>query len=93
MPARERKRPGSTSMLQPAPEPPSIGAATTAAASTPKTSTGHSGAAEGNSGDDLVFLSGRVPRAVRTRMKQKAAAEDRPLAELIAEACKRYLGD
>ena len=93
MPARERKRPGPASMLQPAPEAPSIGAATQSAARTPKPSTRHSGAAERNSGDDLVFLSGRVPRAVRSRMKQKAAAEDRPLAELITEACERYLDD
>lgn len=44
-----------------------------------------------SSDDPLVYLSGRVPKSLRDRLKLQAVRDSRPLAELLADAVRGYL--
>lgn len=41
--------------------------------------------------EPLVNLCARVPRELRSRLKTRAVAEDRPLQDLVVEAIATYL--
>ncbi len=82
MPARERKRPTSTSMLTPHPEPLATGGDASPGSGSPGSKT---------PAETLVYLSGRVPKSLRDELKRRAIDEDRPLADLLADAVRNYL--
>jgi hypothetical protein len=43
------------------------------------------------SAEELVYLSGRVPRALRDELHIRAIHEGRPLVELLRDAIDQYL--
>jgi hypothetical protein len=81
MPPRERQRPKASGSLVPHPEP--LMPATVPPASEPEPAT--AGPA------DLVYLSARVPKALRTALQHQAVHEGRPVAKLLADAVTAYL--
>jgi hypothetical protein len=81
---RERQRPPATGGLAPCPEP----LMTTAPAAT-ETPQWAPQSAPGLVG--LVYLSARVPRALRDALQHQAIREGRPVAKLLADAVTDYL--
>ena len=43
--------------------------------------------------EELVYLSGRVPRALRDELHIRAIHDGRPVVELLREAIRGYLDD
>jgi hypothetical protein len=74
---RERQRPTATGGLTPKPE-----ALMPAGPPPVQTSAGPA---------DLVWLSARVPRALRTALQHQAIHEGRSVAKLLADAVNAYL--
>jgi hypothetical protein len=81
MPPRERQRPTATGGLTPRPE--SLMPASTVVADEPEPAT--AGPAQ------LVYLSARVPRALRDRLQMQSIREGRPVVKLLTEAVENYL--
>jgi hypothetical protein len=81
---RERQRPPATGGLAPCPEP--LMTAAPAATETPQRAPQ---SAPGSVG--LVYLSARVPRALRDALQHQAICEGRPVAKLLADAVTDYL--
>lgn len=77
-PPGERRRPEPTSMLSPAPAPlmPVAGRRQHRSAPTRQ---------------ELVYLSGRVPRALRDELHIRAIEEGRPVVDLLRDAIRGYL--
>jgi hypothetical protein len=100
-----RQRPSPTSSLSPSPSPlMSVPDPTEAAegASSPEGSSGAAragrrqhhrppGAHRGAATEELVYLSGRVPRALRDELHIRAINEGRPVVDLLRDAIRRYL--
>jgi len=78
MPPRERQRPKASGALVPHPEP-----LMPATAPAPEPAT--AGPA------DLVYLSARVPKALRAALQHQAIHEGRSVAKLLADAVNAYL--
>lgn len=88
MPPRERRRPAAGSMLRAAPEPlMTSGMAAPAEAQPARPSSTR----KGREIDDPVFLSGRVPRALRDAFQRQAIAERVKVGELLETAVAEYL--
>jgi len=47
--------------------------------------------ATGDAAVELVYLSGRVPRALRDELHIRAISEGRPVVELLRDAIRGYL--
>ncbi|WP_433803284.1 hypothetical protein [Actinomycetospora sp. CA-084318] len=75
----ERRRPEPNSMLAPSPSPlmPTAGRRQ------------HQGS--GRTRQELVYLSGRVPRALRDELHIRAIEEGRPVVDLLRDAIRGYL--
>lgn len=92
-----RVRPEPTSGLAPSPSPlmsapdaPSDAAALRG----PKGRRQHhrsTGAAVGHTTEELVYLSGRVPRPLRDELHLRAISEGRPVVDLLRQAIRGYL--
>ena len=80
-PAAERRRPDPTSTLAPAPSPlmPVDGT---------RGRRQHRGTP---TRQELVYLSGRVPRALRDELHIRAIEEGRPVVDLLRDAIRGYL--
>lgn len=104
-PAPGRRRPGPTSSLAPAPEslmPPLGGTGPGGSRATGEGSeTGPAGrrqhhraprgASGTDTGEDLVYLSGRIPRRLRDELHVRAIGEGRPVVDLMRDALRGYL--
>jgi len=84
---RERQRPPATGGLTPCPEPLMPAAPTAAAAQQSAPPAAPSASAQ------LVYLSARVPRALRNAIQHQAIREGRPVAKLLADAVTAYLSE
>jgi hypothetical protein len=84
---RERQRPPATGGLTPCPEPLMPAAPAAAAAPQPAPPAAPSASAQ------LVYLSARVPRALRNAIQHQAIREGRPVAQLLADAVTAYLSE
>jgi hypothetical protein len=84
---RERQRPPATGGLTPCPEPLMPAAPGAAAAPQPAPPAAPSASAQ------LVYLSARVPRALRNAIQHQAIREGRPVAKLLADAVTAYLSE
>ena len=84
---RERQRPPATGGLTPCPEPLMPAAPAAAAAPQPAPPAAPSASAQ------LVYLSARVPRALRNAIQHQAIREGRPVAKLLADAVTAYLSE
>jgi hypothetical protein len=82
---RERLRPPATGGLAPCPEPLMTAAAAAPVAAQPAPPSATSGSSES------VYLSARVPRALRDAIQHQAIREGRPLAKLLIDAVTAYL--
>lgn len=84
-PGGERRRPEPTSSLAPAPSP---------LMSVPdaRGRRQHHRAA-GTPRQEQVYLSGRVPRALRDELHIRAIAEGRPVVDLLRDAIRQYLDE
>lgn len=86
-PGGERRRPEPTSSLAPSPSP---------LMSVPDGGPGgrrqHHRAA-GTPRQEQVYLSGRVPRALRDELHIRAIAEGRPVVDLLRDAIRHYLDE
>ena len=51
----------------------------------------HRHAVVGGTVEELVYLSGRVPRALRDELHTRAIQEGRPVVDLLREAIRTYL--
>ncbi len=87
-----RQRPGPTSGLAPSPAPlmpvPDPDPSTRSA---PAGRRQHHRTAVPAPGEELVYLSGRVPRALRDELHIRAIHDGRPVVELLREAIRAYL--
>lgn len=83
--AHERRRPEHTSPLAPSPSP---------LMSVPdaRGRRQHHRAA-GTPRQEQVYLSGRVPRALRDELHIRAIAEGRPVVDLLRDAIRHYLDE
>ena len=79
---RERQRPPATGGLTPCPEP-LMTAATVAPQPPPPTAPAGT--------NQSVYLSARVPRALRDAIQHQAIREGRPVAKLLIDAVTAYL--
>jgi hypothetical protein len=92
-----RQRPDPTSALAPAPAPLMPVPAADAPASGRDGRAGrrqHHRPADpggGAAGGELVYLSGRVPRALRDELHIRAIGEGRPVVDLLRDAIRAYL--
>ena len=85
-PGGERRRPEPTSALAPSPSPlMSVDAG-------PGGRRQHHRAA-GTPRQEQVYLSGRVPRALRDELHIRAIAEGRPVVDLLRDAIRHYLDE
>ena len=84
---RERQRPPATGGLIPCPEPLMPAAPAAAVAPQPAPPSATSASAQ------LVYLSARVPRALRNAIQHQAIREGRPVAQLLADAVTAYLSE
>ena len=84
---RERQRPPATGGLAPCPEPLITMAPAAAVTPQPAPQSAASGSVQ------LVYLSARVPRALRDAIQHQAIREGRPVAKLLADAVTDYLTD
>ena len=82
---RERQRPPATGGLTPCPEPLMTAAPAAAVAPQRAPEAATSGSVQ------LVYLSARVPRALRDALQHQAIREGRPVAKLLADAVTAYL--
>lgn len=89
-----RLRPEPTSALTPSPSPlmsvPDGGTAGTGPKGR-RQHHRHAGAVVGNTAEELVYLSGRVPRALRDELHIRAIEEGRPVVDLLRQAIRAYL--
>ncbi|WP_157647115.1 hypothetical protein [Actinomycetospora chiangmaiensis] len=76
-PSAARRRPEPTSMLAPSPSPLMPVDAAPRGRRSPR--------------QELVYLSGRVPRALRDELHIRAIEEGRPVVELLRDAIRGYL--
>ena len=81
---RERQRPPATGGLAPCPEP--LMTTAPAATKTPQRAPQPAPASV-----QLVYLSARVPRALRDALQHQAIREGRPVAKLLVDAVTDYL--
>ncbi|MFC5064659.1 hypothetical protein [Actinomycetospora atypica] len=85
-PGGERRRPEPTSSLAPSPSPlmsvPDGGPAGRRQHHRP-----------GTPRQEQVYLSGRVPRALRDELHIRAIAEGRPVVDLLRDAIRHYLDE
>jgi hypothetical protein len=51
----------------------------------------HRSAVVGHATEELVYLSGRVPRALRDELHIRAIQEGRPVVDLLRDAIRAYL--
>ncbi|MCD2192175.1 hypothetical protein LQ327_02045 [Actinomycetospora endophytica] len=51
----------------------------------------HRGPVVGGAAEELVYLSGRVPRALRDELHIRAIQEGRPVVDLLRQAIRAYL--
>jgi hypothetical protein len=97
-PRAGRQRPEPTSSLAPSPAP-LMSVPDPDPAGTEPAATGRSGrrqhrragAAAGAPTEELVYLSGRVPRALRDELHIRAIGEGRPVVDLLRDAIRGYL--
>jgi hypothetical protein len=91
-----RQRPDPTSALTPAPAP----LMPVPAADTPAPRDGRAGRRQHHrpvdpggeaAAGELVYLSGRVPRALRDELHIRAIGEGRPVVDLLRDAIRGYL--
>jgi hypothetical protein len=92
-----RLRPEPTSALTPSPSPLMAVRGNPSPEGAPGSSTGpkgrrqhHRPAARG-AAEELVYLSGRVPRALRDELHIRAIQEGRPVVDLLRNAIRAYL--
>lgn len=87
-----RQRPGPTSALAPSPAPlMPVPDTDGSARSAPAGRRQHHRTAVPAPGEELVYLSGRVPRALRDELHIRAIHDGRPVVELLREAIRAYL--
>ncbi|MDL5158777.1 hypothetical protein [Actinomycetospora termitidis] len=84
-PAGERRRPEPSSMLTPSP-----GSLMPVGDGGPRGRRQHH-RAPGAARQELVYLSGRVPRALRDELHIRAIEEGRPVVDLLRDAIRGYL--
>jgi hypothetical protein len=90
-PSGGRLRPEPTSALAPAPSP-LMSVPDDAARPGPKgRRQHHRGPVVGEAVEELVYLSGRVPRALRDELHIRAIHEGRSVVDLLREAIRTYL--
>jgi hypothetical protein len=51
----------------------------------------HGSSVVGDTAEELVYLSGRVPRALRDELHIRAIEEGRPVVDLLRHAIRAYL--
>lgn len=97
-PRAGRQRPEPTSSLAPSPaplmsvpDPDPAGAEPAAPERSGRRQHRRAGAAAGASTEELVYLSGRVPRALRDELHIRAIGEGRPVVDLLRDAIRGYL--
>ena len=92
--AARRQRPGPTSALSPSPGPlmpvPDVDADGRAGARGGRRQHHRSGSTT-EPADELVYLSGRVPRPLRDELHIRAIGEGRPVVDLLRDAIRGYL--
>lgn len=99
-PRSGRQRPGPTSALAPSPTPlmpvpdptdPPDGKPPGSTRAGRRQHHRPAGTLPGSSSEELVYLSGRVPRGLRDELHIRAIGEGRPVVDLLRDAIRGYL--